>query len=339
MSIYDIAEILRCPVCEQGIFIHDDRCECTSCKKTFPIIVGIPDFRLTLNQQRRASEQQHIDIILNKYDKLNFNDIMKDFIARTTDPGLLDLDTQYMLGWKSRGAKQLAKIKALFQKQASWGQFVENSKHGIYIDVGCGKGAMLATMASRFRFAIGIDRSMTYLILAKKLAQEIGLENVVLMAGENESMPFVDDCVDFITAIDVIEHVGDQEKGLNEDFRILKSGKHFFLNSPNRYNLFTLEDHVQVWGVGFMPRSFMESYVYMVSKRKYTGIRLLSYFELSRLLKQHSRKLNIEGIILPDEHRDLSKKERILKQYPALHFILNHVFKLFIPSYNALAQK
>ena len=58
-----------------------------------------------------------------------------------------------------------------------------------------------------------------------------------------------------------------------------------FLATPNRWSL-TPEPHVNVWGVGFLPRAWRERYVELVRHLPYRDISLFNWYELRRLLSQ-----------------------------------------------------
>jgi SAM-dependent methyltransferase len=83
---------------------------------------------------------------------------------------------------------------------------------------------------------------------------------------------------------DVIEHVGDQRATLREAHRVLVPGGRLFLASPNRYST-APEPHVQVWGVGFLPRRWMPAYVRLIRGVEFKAIRTLGVHEWQRLLR------------------------------------------------------
>ena len=139
------------------------------------------------------------------------------------------------------------------------------------LDVGCGGGSALFAMAKRARLAIGLDIVMGSLLLAKKRLAEAGIDNVALVCGSALEMPLRPETIDIQNATDVVEHVPDQPKLLAESRRVMAPGGAFFLNSPNRYSLLTREPHVKLWGMGFLPRRWMERYVRWRLGKPYQG--------------------------------------------------------------------
>ena len=106
-----------------------------------------------------------------------------------------------------------------------------------------------------------------------------------MVAGCAEALPFAPDTFSFIYSPDVIEHVRDQRVYLSEARRVLQPGGAIVLNSPNRFSLVAPEPHVGIWGLGFLPRAWMDPVCKILGKGGYKGKRLLSLPELRRLLR------------------------------------------------------
>jgi SAM-dependent methyltransferase len=125
---------------------------------------------------------------------------------------------------------------------------------------------------------------MRWLLVARKRLDEEGLDDIPLVCACAEALPLEVDCIAGVVAGDVIEHVGDQGATLAEIYRVLQPGGRVFLASPNRFSL-APEPHVQVWGVGYLPRRYMSPYVRLRSKVDFRAIRTLGYVEWMRLLR------------------------------------------------------
>lgn len=157
---------------------------------------------------------------------------------------------------------------------------------GVALDLGCGGGSALFALAKRASLAIGLDNALSELLLAKKRLIEAGIENVALVCGDAAQLPLPPQSIAIQNATDVVEHMPAPERFLAEARRVMRPGGVFFFNSPNRFSLLTREPHVKLWGVGFLPRPWMEPYVRWRLGRAYQGKRLLSLFELRRLLRR-----------------------------------------------------
>ncbi|HET6566580.1 MAG TPA: class I SAM-dependent methyltransferase [Rhodothermales bacterium] len=165
---------------------------------------------------------------------------------------------------------------------------VSRSRHplsyGSVLEIGCGTGGFLLAGSEKFDRVIGTDLSMAWLVIARKRLEERGVEGFLACAGA-EHLPFRSGAFDLVVAEDVIEHVQDQERTMQECARVLGKAGILFLATPNRFS-FTPEPHVGLWGVGFLPRRWMSRYVRWARGVTYDDIRIVSYFELTGLLSR-----------------------------------------------------
>ena len=82
------------------------------------------------------------------------------------------------------------------------------------------------------------------------------------------------------------------------------------LTTPNRFSL-TAEPHVFVWGVGWLPRKFQQSFVKWRSGKDYLFTNLLSSRELRVLLNRHTGFIfKINPGVVPDSELDRFKPGR-----------------------------
>ena len=156
------------------------------------------------------------------------------------------------------------------------------------LEVGCGRGTQISDMLSIYKSVVAIDNCLAELILTKKMIEQKGIaDKVQLVCACCESLPFILESFNAVNMRSVLEHVEDQGRSLQEIKRVLKKGGILLLETPNRLT-FSREPHVKVYGVGFVPRKWMKSYVDLMTRKQITfgGIRSLSYFELRSLLKK-----------------------------------------------------
>ena len=105
------------------------------------------------------------------------------------------------------------------------------------LDVGTGTGANLRMLRDMgFVHVMGIDSSPE----AARYCQQKGLGSVQL--ADVCALPFPDGRFDFIMATDVIEHVDEDDKALNELRRVLKPGGKILLTVPTFHSLWGLQD-------------------------------------------------------------------------------------------------
>ena len=94
---------------------------------------------------------------------------------------------------------------------------LERGREFLILDVGCGTGALLKELDS-YGAAYGIDFSEKALDFCKARS----LANVRL--GSITGIPYPDDAFDLVLALDILEHVEDDLKALQEIKRVLRPG-------------------------------------------------------------------------------------------------------------------
>jgi SAM-dependent methyltransferase len=105
------------------------------------------------------------------------------------------------------------------------------------LDVGCGTGLNMEYL-DRYGDVTGVDLSPVSL----SFCRERGREKVVLAPVEN--LPFEDDFFDLVTALDVMEHLDDDDAGFREIYRVLKPGGRAVVLVPAYRFLWSLQDEV-----------------------------------------------------------------------------------------------
>ena len=105
------------------------------------------------------------------------------------------------------------------------------------LDVGCGTGANLKMLAD-YGNAEGVDISPQ----AVEFCRERGLDSVKL--GAAEQLPYENDSLELVTALDVIEHLDDDVAGLREMRRVLRRDGRVLLFVPAFMFLWGVQDDV-----------------------------------------------------------------------------------------------
>ncbi|HEY0790898.1 MAG TPA: class I SAM-dependent methyltransferase [Chthoniobacterales bacterium] len=118
---------------------------------------------------------------------------------------------------------------------------LQDRPNPIILDVGCSSGFLVQALRDKFRTAsvMGAD----YLPeLVRTAAQRIG--NVPFIQFDLRECPLPDQCVDGVTALNVLEHIDDDRKAVHEIYRILKPGGLAHLEVPASPTTFDLYDEV-----------------------------------------------------------------------------------------------
>ncbi len=284
--------IWRCPHCRGTLGARADAAvECASCGTVYPAVAGIPDLRIDASSWIDCDEDREQ--------------------ARHIAEELADLDLTEVVRHVFRAVRNLKGEKAEYRtrrvleephrlRREITGWLDAATCEGPFLDLGCGPGTLLAAAAADGRVGIGLDVSMVWLVVAKRLIEAFG-GTPILAAGFAESLPLADGAVSGVVSLDVIEHVGDQAAYLRELDRVTAVGGALALATPNRFSL-APEPHVRVWGVGWLPRRWQQPYAERRSGMSYAYTRLLSTWEMRRLVARNTH-FDIELLIpfIPDE--------------------------------------
>ena len=100
-----------------------------------------------------------------------------------------------------------------------------DSRGAKILDVGCGPGGNILFLAE-FGEVTGLDSSDE----ALSFARGRGFSRVV--KGDGGALPFSDGTFHLVSALDVIEHIKDDERTLGEMFRVLKPGGLLLMTVP-----------------------------------------------------------------------------------------------------------
>ena len=98
---------------------------------------------------------------------------------------------------------------------------------GVVLENGCGVGEYLARLSKDARLAIGLDVEFPRLLEAKE-------KNKQLVCAVGEHLPFKAGLFDLVLSNEVIEHVQDDQKALEECARVMRKGARLALFCPNR---------------------------------------------------------------------------------------------------------
>jgi ArsR family transcriptional regulator len=143
---------------------------------------------------------------------------------------------------------------------------------GVCLEVGCGTGAGLPALASRFHSVLGVDSSTEMLSRARKAVAGFD-DRVELRLGEAEHLPLADSIADAALLHMVLHHLGEPSAVFPELVRVVKPGGRIVIAELTAYDDadFRLEQG-DMWP-GFEPEQ-MESWA---AGAGFTGIRTLSF--------------------------------------------------------------
>jgi SAM-dependent methyltransferase len=284
-----------CPRCHGRIREAGADVWCERCEITYPVVGDIPDFRINApSWVEPERDRDHAYELIAMGESASAAALVERVFARRP-------------GWTAREihrrTDQLLELPLRMERELDEWLLAPTSGTGTFLDLGCGSGSLLAAAARKRRPGIGVDVSLEWLVVARKMIQEHG-GTPLLAAAMAEALPLADGCAGGVLSLDVIEHVADQERTLGEMGRVLAPGGTCVLATPNRFSL-TPEPHVGVWGVGWLPRAWQERYVRWRSRKPY-DCRLLSPLELRRMLRARTA-LDVRLVVPPVPAEDIAR--------------------------------
>lgn len=133
------------------------------------------------------------------------------------------------------------------------------------LDIGAGRGDFVLDARAHGASAEGLELNPQYRERAAEKARARG-EELVLVDGVAEELPFSDASFSFVNLGEVIEHVQDPQRALREAWRVLEAGGLGYLSVPNRFG--ARDQHFHLWGVNWLPRFLADSYIALFGKHK-----------------------------------------------------------------------
>lgn len=266
-----------CPLCRGPLESSPDAFACGPCARGYPLHDGIPDFRVFPDpylglEEDRARTQAVLDA-LHRYDLAG---LLEHYwsLSDITPPDLRRRFIRGALQGEAKARRFLRLLDAAEPPGAPAPQSV--------IEIGSGTGAFLAAASHRFPRVVGVDIAMRWLHLSRRRFLDRGLPAPALVCACAEALPFPDGAFDLAFTAATLEFTRDPARALGECARVLAPRGRLLLNTSNRFSLAT-EPHVDLWGVGFLPRRWQVPYVRWRRGVDFAKIRPLSLRELRRL--------------------------------------------------------
>ena len=323
---------LRCPVSGMSLELNDEGSLQTSQgEHVYPVVFGIPDFRLFEPPYMTRKEEYLIaERLIKEGEHLSYDELIVYLEKELLFPDSAQKSEKNIVHRSSLRYRAPNRAQELADRVGG----LDLPARSRVLDLGCGSGeAVPALLEFGAKEIFGVDISLIELILAKKLYQEMGYA-VSLVLGCAEALPFQEEMFDMVYSPDVIEHVSDQSAYLSESNRVLNEGGVLLFNSPNRFSVVCPEPHVGVWFITFLPRPLVDPVCRLLGKGPYIGKRLVSLVELKRLVSANFSAYRIVG------RESNSKATGMLgKIYHAMSPLSVGLFSHIVDQHVVLAQK
>ena len=272
MSIRDDG-LFVCPQCRDRLTKQPDNYLCSDCKREYPIIFGIADFRirsdpyLSLQEERAKAKRLATEI------EQSFS-AMLDYYYEITDDVPPVLATRYK-AYHYNGPKQAR------QSLARLGIASDD----VILDVGCGTGGALIAAAENCSHIYGMDIALRWLVICQQRLKEQGI-TATLVCADIEAPPFPDEYFSKITATDLLENVYSVDKTLVALGRLLKADGKLWLAGSNK---FCLGPHpsTRLWAIGYFPGKLRSRLVKRL--RGVDSLRFINLISPGRIIRYAKR--------------------------------------------------
>ncbi len=259
-------QLFACPFCKAGLAHDKLSLECVRCRKSYPVIQGIPDFRPEANRDIWG-QKRILPLMLEAYGHTTAAELLDVMLAALINRSESQRATmrRYYLGeLRARARHRIRLVNTLLDESPVTPPRI------VGLEIGCGTGATAFELASACSAGVvGIDPNLLHLLIAKKHTEELGVQ-LTLACGFAEHLPFASESFNVINFMHTFEHFSDQNLGLQEVHRVMVQGGAVCFDVPNRYSLWR-EPHTKQWLVGFLPRRWTAL----------SGIRNLSFSDLN----------------------------------------------------------
>ncbi len=291
-----------CPRCHGAVDESPGGYRCARCPASYPIVAGIPDFRVApdpwigLEDDREKARRLEVATT-----GMGFEDATRAYWAMTptTPSPQAERFIRHVLGAAERSHEWLEERDREERR----------APEGPWLDLGCGTADLMASVPPTIP-VVGVDIALRWLVVARKRPGVSGPGRALVSACA-EALPFPPGSFARVLSLGTLEHCTDPAAAVAEGRRVLARGGTLLLRTTNRYTLLP-EPHVGVWGVGFVPRRWADGYV-----RRWSGHRYLHHRPLSpREVRGHVAgagftKVGVRAAtLLPSERKPLGPAAR-----------------------------
>ncbi len=308
-----------CPVCKGALVSETDAYHCTPCAKSFPIVCGIPDFRVApdpyIGMEADREKGRHLEAV----GRTRSFHQMLDYYYSITPEDPPDL----AVGWTAH---------ALAAPDIAAATLGERRGDNL-LDIGCATGGMLQAGAKNFTRVVGMDVAFRWLVVAQVGLRESGVP-ALLVCANAEALPFPARSFDWITCIDVMEHLRDPQQAASEFHRV---APRLLCVANNRYSPLA-DPHVGMFGLGYLPRTWQPRYVAWRRKDLHRyNVRMPGARELKAVLRGAGyTRVSVSAARLFAPHRPGLAAP--LAVYNKLVRVLNPVLRYISPKIEAIAE-
>ncbi len=261
-----------CPHCVAAVSHSGDEYACASCDRRYPVVCGIPDFRVAPDPYIGIEEDRDkAERLAEEAKRTDFAGLVR-FYFRIT-PEVPDELAERYSNWVVNLAP--GRNRAIVE---AFGREVDGrSPRGRTLEVGCGSGPALGALSGEDQ-VVGIDVALRWLVIARKRLEEVGA-SATLVSACAEALPFGANSFDRVVSLATLEHVREPERALVESRRVLDRDGVLFVTTPNPWRIGP-DPYFGVWGLSAMPQRFQASLARGLKGLPFDKVRSIDHFAL-----------------------------------------------------------
>ena len=218
--------MLRCPRCRGTLSLQDTLLDCAACRLSFAMKPGsLPIYDLFIDEGTEHIGRDPRQV-------WNRPEFERNYAFTGYHESGVEFDRA--LGYPEEVSRFL--FERVKKRMVKWVK--PGAGHAI-LDVGCGAGYFLNLIRKRYReeghepLIVGIDVSAHQVsYMAERMHRE-GVSRVIAATANGEFLPFADESFDLVTCSEVIEHIRNPKRALEEMRRILKPTGMLLLSTPS----------------------------------------------------------------------------------------------------------
>lgn len=217
----DASHRFICPECGSRVEAKPAAFVCGPCNRSYPVLFGIPDFRLRGDRYLSLEDERDKARKLHEFGKAHdFRQLVDHYYSITDDvpSHLVPTFTNYVLSASQRSVPALRALAT-------------DSGRSL-LDLGCGSGGALVSGQAFFKFRTGSDIALRWLVIAQKRLEEAG-SIATLVCADAESLPFEPGTFSHVLASDLLENTSSPAAALQSSASVLEPGGRLYVSSSN----------------------------------------------------------------------------------------------------------
>jgi len=303
--VIDSENTFVCPACMGSLNSQSQAYFCNHCDRVYPILFGIPDFRLRSDRYLSIEEERAKAERIALKTGAGFSSML-DYYYEITDDVPSELATRY----KAYHHNSIAQAEHSLDSLS-----ITSKDH--FLDIGCGTGGALIGATEKTGYIVGVDIALRWLIICKQRLKEHGVK-ATLVCADVEALPFPEYSFTKILATDLLENVYSVDKTLDSLNGQLQSSGLLWISGNNKYCVGP-HPSTRLWAIGYFPDRIRSIIV-----KRLRGVDSLRFTNLISPLKivRQAQKIGLQASNLSPK----MVRTEVNDQYPLIDRLLIRIY-------------